>query len=164
MRACGEVSRDNMRLGAALLLAATGTACGIETRGADIRAPKPVVSVCRVTGLGLVRGEVSLDCDAVHSDYALLREIMADRDILPDRSTVFWTTSVLVIDDDEVLRDDGQAYNGYFLSSSGVTLARTTSGTGALLHELLHALQVSMGVPNTGLHLGWETNGYYAAD
>lgn len=141
---------------------------GLEGRSADRRAAEPIVSTCSVAGLGTVRGEVALDCATFSANFVLVRKIMNDRGILPeelDNVKTFSDIPVLVIADTYVeLPEDETLYNGFYVSTTGVTLAGTDDGTDTLLHELLHALQVLRAVMNTNVHPDWDKNGFYAAD
>lgn len=137
---------------------------GYPPRGADDRPPKPVVLTCFVVGLERVQLEFAPagGCAAVEQWYALARQMMNDRGLVPaEAQAPFAGTRVLVIDESFILHD-GQMLSGrYEPGPMEITLA----GAGrSLLHELLHDWQFARGISNSGAHPGWDTNGYWAAD
>jgi hypothetical protein len=120
------------------------------------------VQTCFVAGLERVQLEFAVDCLAVEQLYALARQMMSDRGLVPAESRAFAGTRVLVIDE-PYISHDGMRLNGMYASGSPdeITLERRAE---TLLHELLHAWQEKHGVSNSGSHPGWDTNGYFAAD
>lgn len=105
-----------------------------------------------------VYSQVELDCDAVKKDFELTEKIFIRHGTITSENFHFIVANQrFYVFDTYVFERWFTRVTGYADIVMGIQLEKTG---GALLHEILHIYQLQRGILNTGLHKGWDTNGY----
>jgi len=120
------------------------------------------VGDCTVDGLGMILSEVPLDCNDMHFNYLLARDILAELEIVPKSNTGAFSNVDIIIRREEYWEiENGDSVIGRYWWPGTIYLSKYGN---ALLHEMLHHWDASNLTFRTGDHAGWDMNNYDFAD